>query len=128
MLYQIQYPIWKSKVIWPALTWFSRYHNFYLSVVIFCFALYYQIALIWLIFLIIYLLQAWSVSSLHNKCMVEQFNQFKPTRESRSSSVSKLDFSQISIKVDPKKVYVLTEQEVLKEYDNFNLNVHKTSL
>ena len=25
-------------------------------------------------------------------------------------------------------MHVLTEQEVLKEYENFNLNVHKTSL
>lgn len=135
MLYQIQYPVWKSKVIWPLLTWFSRYSNFCLSVVIFCFSIYYQVALIWLIFLIIYLLQAWSVSSLHNKYMVEQFDQFKPTHAtrsrvslySRSSSIASRDSITLT-QDDPKKVYVLTEQEVLKEYETFNLNVHKTSL
>jgi hypothetical protein len=59
--------------------------------------------------------------------MVEQFNMFRPTRATRNATVLQ-DDSPASIQVEPKKVYVLTEQEVLREYDNFNINVHKTSL
>ena len=137
MLYQIQYPVWKLKVIWPVLTMFSRYYNFFLCVVIFCFALYYQIALIWLIFLIIYVLQAWSVSSLHQKYMVGQFNEFKTAKAIRSSIYSNdsrairnsvVSYDSQGQLPEQKNIIVLTEQEVLNEYEKFNSNVHETSL
>jgi len=57
----------KIKIAWPVLTYVSRYFNFLLNIVIFSIALYFQIALIWLIFLVIYLLQAWTVSTIHQK-------------------------------------------------------------
>lgn len=55
MQYKLSYLLWKVQVVWPIFDAVALYFNLILSSVILVFALYFQIALIWFIYLLIFL-------------------------------------------------------------------------
>ena len=58
MKYKVSYTIYKLKPIWPFLNFLARYFHLILTTVILVFALYYQLALIWGVLLLIYMVQS----------------------------------------------------------------------
>jgi hypothetical protein len=61
--YKMSYIIWKCKVLWPVFDFISRYFVVVIYITIFCFALYYQIAVLWLVMITLSMLQFVSVSN-----------------------------------------------------------------
>ena len=55
MQYKLSYLLWKVQVVWPVFDAVALYFNLILSSVILVFALYFQIAFIWFIYLLIFL-------------------------------------------------------------------------
>ena len=58
MKYKVSYTIYKLKPIWPLLNVLAGYFHLILTTVILVFALYYQLALIWGFYLLIYMIQS----------------------------------------------------------------------
>ena len=58
MKYKVSYTIYKLKPIWPFLNFLATYFYLILTSIILVFALYYQLAIVWGIYLIIYMVQS----------------------------------------------------------------------
>jgi hypothetical protein len=65
MRYQDSYKIWKMKYFWPFFTLSALYFDVFLNVAIFALAIYTGIAVIWLVFLVIYAIQTWQMQINH---------------------------------------------------------------
>jgi len=55
MQYKISYLVWKIKPVWALLDLVSLFFNYFVAMAIIAIALYFQVALIWLIYLTLYL-------------------------------------------------------------------------
>jgi hypothetical protein len=77
MQYKVSYFLWKVKVLWPVFDFISLYFNLVLSATILSFALYSQISLLWLLYIVIYMFQTWKVHYSHTNFYEEQLNTFK---------------------------------------------------
>lgn len=69
MLYKVEFVLWKLKILWNPITFVSRYWNLVLAITIFSFALYFQLAVLWAVYLVIYLIQSWWQSRAHKNYM-----------------------------------------------------------
>ena len=58
MKYKISYTIYKLKPIWPFLNILATYFHLILMTVVLVFALYYQLAIVWGVYLVIYMVQS----------------------------------------------------------------------
>jgi hypothetical protein len=65
VIFKLNWLVWKLEPIWPALTIVSLNFNILLVGFILWVALYYSIALIWFVYLIIFTFQTWWVQRLH---------------------------------------------------------------
>lgn len=65
VIFKMNWLVWKLEPIWPALTIVSLNFNILLVGFILWVALYYSIALIWFVYLIIFTFQTWWVQRLH---------------------------------------------------------------
>lgn len=65
MQYKLSYLLWKAKMLWPVCNVISLYFNLIVALAILAFALYFQLALLWLLYIVIYLVQTWRVHSSH---------------------------------------------------------------
>lgn len=77
MKYRMTYLLWKLEWAWPVLTFVAvRFNYVMLTFILFC-ALYYSIALIWMVWLFIFMLQTWYLQRRHmeyQKAQVRRFN------------------------------------------------------
>ena len=97
------------KFIWPLFEFVARYFSLLMNFAILAFGIYFQIALIWAIFLVIYLVQTWWVSRAHRLYMKKQITSLKN-------------------KFVPGERYMITDEECIAEYESFNKNVHNVAL
>jgi hypothetical protein len=56
MLYKLSFVVYKVKIMWPLFNIIALYFNLVLAIAVISLALYYQIAILWLIFITIYLI------------------------------------------------------------------------
>jgi len=90
--YKMSYIIWKCKVLWPVFDFISRYFVVIVYITIFCFALYYQIAVLWLVMISLSMLQFVSVSNSQfalQKRLKEEYFGNESTRELAMVKISK---------------------------------------
>lgn len=76
MQYKATYIIWKCKKAWPVLDVLSLNFGLIFMVFILYCALYYTIAAIWVIFLLIFVLQTWWVQRIHRNDIKGKVDNF----------------------------------------------------
>lgn len=77
MQYRTSYLLWKMQWAWPFFEYVSIWFNYGLCFFILCCALYYSIAVIWLVWLIIFMMQSWKTQRVHMNYQKEQVSRFK---------------------------------------------------
>lgn len=76
MKYRMTFLLWKLEWAWPGLTFVAvRFNYVMLTFILFC-ALYYSIALIWMVWLFIFMLQTWYLQRKHMQYQKAQVRRF----------------------------------------------------
>ena len=68
--------VWKCRPVWPLLDLVSRYFHFGVAIAVIALSLYFQIAIIWLVYLGLYLIQIWQQIGTLQKFKLSKQSQF----------------------------------------------------
>lgn len=113
--YKISFVIWKCSALWPIFDFFSRYFVVFVYITIFCFALYFQMALLWLLLISVTLIQFISVSNnqfaLQKRLKIEHFDSKTAFQNARDQYASK----------EERRIRRL-EQRLKEDAENFDIS------
>ena len=76
MKFRISYVLWRMKPIWPVLNFIAENWHYVLVTFIVGVSIYYSIALVWLMYIFIFVFYTWSQQKRHTKYQKQQVNRF----------------------------------------------------
>jgi ABC-type multidrug transport system fused ATPase/permease subunit len=76
MKFRVSYVLWRMKPLWPVLNFVAENWHYVLVTFIVGVSIYYSIALVWLLYMLIFVLYTWSQQKRHTKYQKQQVNRF----------------------------------------------------